>query len=284
MRREGMAIALLLLEGNAVSRQSDSKFEGSLAMNATYTGVNRNSVDPETFRSPPAGACCLEKNVGDGERIVSLAAGVGLGLTGLARRRLKGLALTALGAGLIWRGYTGHCHGYSALGVNNAKRNPATSVPARQGIKLEKSIIVSRPAADLYRFWRRLENLPQVMRHLREVRSIDSQLSRWVAVGALGKDLEWDAEIINEREDEMLAWASLPNGDVETAGSVHFRPLRNDRGTEVTVSLKYNPPAGKMGAHLATLLGEGLEEKLNEDLATFKQVMETGMAPAPSVA
>jgi uncharacterized membrane protein len=39
-----------------------------------------------------------------------------------------------------------------------------------------------------------------------------------------------------------------------------------------------------MGAHLATLLGEGLEEKLDEDLATFKQVMETGMAPAPSVA
>jgi len=79
------------------------------------------------------------------------------------------------------------------------------------------------------------------------------------------------------------AWASLPGGDVETAGSVHFRPLKNSRGTEIEVSLKYNPPAGKMGAHLATLLGEGLEEKVNEDLATFKQVMETGMAPAPSV-
>jgi uncharacterized membrane protein len=249
-----------------------------------YSSGNRNTFDRETFRSPPAGACCLEKNVGDTERMLSLAAGVGLGLVGLARGRMKGLALTAIGAGLVWRGYTGHCQGYSVLGINNAKRNPATSVPARQGVKLDKTIIVSRPAADLYRFWRRLENLPQVMRHLKYVQSIDSQHSRWVAEGALGKDLTWDAELINEREDEMLAWASLPNGDVETAGSVHFRPLKNGHGTEVTVSLKYNPPAGKMGAHLATLLGEGLEEKLDEDLATFKQVMETGMAPAPSVA
>jgi len=252
-------------------------------MNTIHSSGDRNTFDRETYRSPPAGACCMEKNIGDTERLLSVGAGISLGLIALARGRLKGLALTALGAGLIWRGYTGHCHCYAALGINNAKRKPATSVPARQGVKLDKTIVVSRPASDLYRFWRRLENLPRVMRHLKTVRSIDSQHSRWVAEGAFGKDLEWDAEIINEREDEMLAWASLSNGDVETAGSVHFRSLRNGQGTEVEVSLKYNPPAGKMGAHLATLLGEGLEEKLDKDLATFKQVMETGMAPAPSI-
>jgi len=224
----------------------------------------------------------LEKNVGETERLFSLAAGLGLGIAGRARGRLKGLALGALGAGLIWRGYTGHCGCYKVLGINNAKRKSHTAIPAQQGVKIEKTLIIDRPAPDLYRFWRRLENLPQVMRHLKNVRSIDSQHSRWVADGALGKDLEWDAEIINEREDEMLAWASLPGGDVETAGSIHFRPL-TERRTEVVVSLKYNPPAGKVGAQVATLLGEGLEEKLDEDLNTFKQAMETGMAPAPQV-
>jgi uncharacterized membrane protein len=224
----------------------------------------------------------LEKNIGETERLFSLAAGLGLGIAGIARGRLKGLALGALGAGLMWRGYTGHCGCYKILGINNAKRQPHTAIPAQQGVKIEKTLIIDRPAPDLYRFWRRLENLPQVMRHLKSVRSIDSQHSRWVADGALGKDLEWDAEIINEREDEMLAWASLPGGDVETAGSIHFRPLPDHR-TEVVVLLKYNPPAGKVGAQVATLLGEGLEEKLDEDLNTFKQVMETGMAPAPQV-
>ena len=253
-------------------------------MSAKYSGDYGHTFDREAFRSPPAGACCLEKNVGDTERIFSLAAGVGLGLVGLARG-----ASERLGADSDRRRFDlAWIHGTlpRLRGPWHQQRQTQSGnlCPARQGVKLEKTIIVARPAADLYRFWRRLENLPQVMRHLKNVRSIDSQHSRWVAEGALGKDLEWDAEIINEREDEMLAWASLPNGDVETAGSVHFRPLKNGQGTEVTVSLKYNPPAGKMGAHLATLLGEGLEEKLDEDLATFKQVMETGMAPAPSVA
>ena len=240
-------------------------------------------IDPNDYRSSPTGTCCSEKNVGDTERIFSLALGAGLGLAGLSQGRVRGLALIALGAGLIRRGYTGHCGCYAALGINNAERNPATAVPARQGIKIEKAIVVERPASDLYRFWRRLENLPQVMRHLKRVRSIDSQHSRWVAEGALGKDLEWDAEIINECEDEMLAWASIPGGDVETAGSVHFRPHGEEK-TELTVSLKYNPPAGKIGAHIATLLGSGLEGKLDEDLNAFKQTMETGMAPSPQIA
>ena len=251
-------------------------------MATTHLSNYGQPIDPNDYRSAPTGACCLEKNIGDMERTFSLALGVGLGLAGLSHGRAKGLVLTALGAGLIWRGYTGHCGCYAALGINNAERQPATSVPARQGIKLEKTIVIEQPAANLYRFWRRLENLPQVMRHLKSVRSIDSQHSRWVAEGALGKDLEWDAEIINEREDELLAWASIPGGDLETAGSVHFRP-QGDARTDVTVSLKYNPPAGKIGAHIATLLGSGLEGKLDEDLNTFKQTMETGRAPSPQV-
>jgi uncharacterized membrane protein len=144
-------------------------------------------------------------------------------------------------------------------------------------------ITVQRPAADLYRFWRRLENLPQVMRHLKYVEAVDEQHSHWKAEGAFGADVEWDAEILNERENEMIAWRSLPGGDVDTAGSIRFKPLERNRGTEVTLSMKYNPPAGKVGAQIASLFGEGLESKLDEDLARFKEVMETGMAAAPAV-
>ena len=73
-------------------------------MSAIYSGNRGQTFDSETFRSPPAGACCLEKNIGDAERIFSLAAGLGLGLTGLARGGMKGLTLTAIGAGFVWRG------------------------------------------------------------------------------------------------------------------------------------------------------------------------------------
>jgi len=238
--------------------------------------------NPEAFRSEPSHSPESTQNVGEGERLISLAAGGVLGLAGLARGGTRGLALAAIGAGLAYRGYTGHCHTYGALGLNTSKRKPSTGVPAQQGCKIEKTIIVESTPEELYKFWRRFDNLPKVMRHLKSVDSGDKQLSHWVAEGALGKDVEWDAEVINERENEMIAWRSLPGGDVDTAGSVHFERLGTGRGTEVTVSMKYNPPAGKVGATVAALLGEGLEDKLEEDLKSFKQVMETGMPAAPA--
>jgi uncharacterized membrane protein len=248
-----------------------------------YRGHHPGSVDLDEFRSEPAGRACPHQNVGDSERVLSVAAGTALGLLGVMRGRLSGLALAALGGSLVWRGYSGHCYCYDALGITTAKRKRYTAVPARQGFKLEKTIVIDCTPEELYRFWRRFENLPQVMRHLKDVRSIDSRHSRWVAEGAAGKDVHWDAEIINERPDEMISWRSLPGGDLDTAGSIHFHRLPHDHATEVTISMKYNPPAGKIGAQIATLLGEGLEAKLDEDLESFKQVMETGMAPIPSV-
>jgi uncharacterized membrane protein len=248
-----------------------------------YQGHHPHAADPDDFRSEPAGCPAARQNVGDSERVVSVAAGAALALLGLTRGRLSGLALAAMGGALVWRGYKGHCYTYEALGISTAKRKPSTAVPAQQGVKLEKTIIVDGSPEDLYRFWRRFENLPQVMRHLKNVQSIDSQHSKWVAEGVAGKDVRWEAEIINERQDEMISWRSLPGGEVDTAGSVHFRRLPHQHATEVTISMKYNPPAGKIGAQIASLLGEGLEEKLDEDLQSFKQVMETGMAPIPSV-
>jgi uncharacterized membrane protein len=208
------------------------------------------------------------------ERILSMAAGAGLAGLALARRRWDGLLLGAMGAGLLWRGYTGRCQCYAALGINTADHNPATAVPAQHGVKIEKTIKIHRPPEELYRFWRDLENLPQVMGHLKKVERIDSQRSHWVANGPLGKQVEWDAEIINERADDLIAWRSLPGGDIDTAGSVHFNRTA-DGGTELTLSMKYNPPAGKIGAQIVDWLGDGLEHKLDEDLKRFKATMES---------
>jgi uncharacterized membrane protein len=233
---------------------------------------------------PASGSSCGTQNVGNTERAISVVAGLGLALSGLKHGRAIGLLLTAAGAGLVWRGLSGRCQCYEAFGINTAEHNPATAVPAGQGFKLERTITINQSPEKLYQFWRRLDNLPQVMRHLKYVETTDDDHSHWKAEGAFGADVEWDAEIINERENELIAWRSLPGGDVDTAGSVHFQPLDQGNGTEVTVSMKYNPPAGKIGAQIASLFGEGLEDKLDEDLRRFKQVMETGLPAAPDVA
>jgi len=218
------------------------------------------------------------RNVGRTEREFSVAAGgalVALGLLGPRQAR----ALSFLtGVGLVYRGITGHCHLYDALGINTA-RTETPGVPAKQGFKYEQAIAIQRPPAELYREWRNLPRLPQIMQHVDSVTPLDERRSEWVACGPMNIRLRWEAEIIEDRENELIAWQSLPGGDVETAGSVHFRPLGEGRGTAIQLSLKYNPPGGRVTAGLAWLLGQGAEVRIDEDLHRFKSVMEAGEAP-----
>jgi len=217
-------------------------------------------------------------NVGEGERWASTIGGALLALYGLSGRgTFNNLVLPALGAALVYRGVSGHCPGYAALGVNTAeKHGQATAVEAGRGIKVEKSVIINRPQQELYNFWRDLSRLPEIMSNLEEVRELDGTRSHWKAKLALGTSVEWDAEIINERPFELIAWRSLPDSEINTAGSVHFVPAGYGRGTEVRVVLKFDPPGGKVGAKVAGWVGASPDELIQEDLLRFKRLMESG--------
>jgi uncharacterized membrane protein len=216
-------------------------------------------------------------NVGDKERLLSFLGGSALGLFGLSRFSLGGLTLAAVGGSLVYRGMTGHCSLYKALDVSTAAPvGPATSVRAGHGVKVEESIIINRDPATLWRFWRKLENLGRFMQHLQRVEEIDARRSRWLAHGPMGYNFEWEAEIINEKENELIAWRSVDASEVDTAGSVHFRELPHGRGTEVRVSLKYDAHTAQLAAPLARLLGQSPRRQIHEDMRRFKQVMETG--------
>jgi uncharacterized membrane protein len=219
------------------------------------------------------------KNVGEWERLASLLGGGALAIFGLTRGSLGGLALATLGAGLVYRGASGHCPCYTALGLSTADRHgPATSVASGSGVKVEKSITIHRPAEHLYRYWRNLENLPRFMEHIQSV-TTQGNRSHWVVRGPLGTSMAWDAQIINERPNELIAWRSLPGSTVDSAGSVHFQAMGPGAGTRVTVSLKYDPPAGKLGVALAQMLGQNPAKAIEEDLGRFKKMMEAGEGP-----
>jgi uncharacterized membrane protein len=220
------------------------------------------------------------QNVGNIERLISLAGGSIIGWYGLKRGSLDGLLIAAVGGALIYRGVRGNCHVYRAFGISSNRDEDSAGVPAQYGFKVERSITVNRPAEELYRQWRNLENLPSIMRHLQSVIDTRNGRSHWVASGPMGVQVEWDAEIINEDPGRLIAWRSLPGSEVDTAGSVHFDERVDGRSTEVTVSLKYNPPGGQAGAGVAWLLGSGAEQQIEEDLRRFKQTMEAGEVPA----
>lgn len=214
-------------------------------------------------------------NVGQIERWASGVGGMCLAVYGLSSRdNLARVVLPVLGGMLAYRGWTGHCHLYHTLGISTAHRGERSAMPAGMGLKVEHAITVSRPASEVFRFWRRFEQLPRFMSHLQEVKETGGNRSHWVAKAPMGMQVSWDAEIINEKTDELIAWRSLPGSMVETAGSVHFIP-HGSHSTEVRVVLKYNPPAGQLGGTVASWLGESPETQVRDDLQNFKRLIES---------
>lgn len=233
---------------------------------------------PRQSSSPSAVETQSSVNVGSTERWISGLAGGGLILLGLGRRSLGGLALAALGGGLAYRAYSGHCALYSALGISTNSASDDGAAPEeyfQRGIHVEESFTLLKPRGELFAFWRNLENLPSFMRHLESVRVLDDKRSHWIAKGPVGAKVEWDAEIINEQRDELLAWRSLDGATVDNAGSVRFIDAPQG-GTELRVVLDYIPPLGSVGKIIAQLFGREPSQQIHEDLRRFKQLMEAG--------
>ena len=213
-------------------------------------------------------------NVAPIERAASLAAGALL--IGRAFSRRNGLLplLLLAGGALLLRGGTGYCALYRRLGIDTS-RLQGFGVRGRRGIRVEKSVEVGRAPAQVFSYWRQLENLPRFMPHLKAVHRRDDGRSRWEVEGPAGRTVAWEAEIINERPGELLAWQSLPGSDVENAGTVRFDALGGGRATRVTVVLSYHPPAGEVGAAVAGLFGDSPERQLEEDLVRFRDLIES---------
>jgi len=201
-------------------------------------------------------------NSSETERWASLIGGGALVLYGLSQRSLKGALVAIAGGGLAYRGVSGG--------------NAAQSGENMSNIKVEKTVTIDKSPEELYRFWRDFENLPHFMKHLKSVNIIDDKRSHWIASAPMGNSIEWDAEIINEQENRLIAWASVEGADVDNSGFVRFQPAPAGRGTEVKVVIEYNPPGGAITAAFAKLFGEEPKQQIGDDLHRFKQIMETG--------
>jgi uncharacterized membrane protein len=209
------------------------------------------------------------------ERWGTIAAAAALIGYGVSRRTTAGWCLAAGAAPLAYRGLTGHWPpGMTALLTGGA--DTRTALAGARGVSVRESVRLELPVDEVYRFWRRLDNLPRFMDALLSVEDLGGGRSHWVAKGPADVRVEWDAEIINEIPNKVIAWRSLPGGDVVSAGSVAFDAAREDRGTQVTVTLQYAPPAGSVGKLVASLFGREPSQTIREDLRRLKQILETG--------
>jgi uncharacterized membrane protein len=223
------------------------------------------------------------KNVGSVERGLCVVVGAAFAAYGLTRRSVAGTAAALFGTAVVWRGLSGHCHLYEALGIStwtDADDGRDVSVPYGRGIRVEKIVTIHASPEDLYRCWRNFENLPRFMSHLKSVTVFDDKHSHWVAKGPAGTEAEWDAEIINEIPNELIGWRSVDGGNLRNAGSVHFKQATGNRGTEVRVVLRYDPPAGRVGAAVAKIFGRDPAREVQQDLRALEQLVECCAAPS----
>jgi uncharacterized membrane protein len=215
------------------------------------------------------------------DRWISLSAAACLLTYGIRRRDAAGIGLAAAAVPLVYRIVGGAWASASGPRDEDASDETRAALGGDRGFVVHEAIRLELPIGEVFRFWRRLENLPRFMSHLATVTETGRR-SHWVARGPGGVLVEWDAEIINDVENQVIGWQSLPGGDVTVAGSVNFDSVRDGSSTQVTVRLQYAPPAGRVGSLISMLAGREPSQTIREDLRRLKQILETGeVAQAP---
>ena len=207
----------------------------------------------------------LPLNVGVNERLYSVLIG-SLLVTNAFRKKFS-ITQAIAGGFLVARGLSGYCPGYAVAG----KKQLDSHV---RNVNIKTSLVVGRPRNEVYAFWRNLSNLPLFMKHLEKVEVIDNKTSRWKAnvPGGFG-NLEWEASITKEKENEFLGWNSLPDASIENAGKVVFEDA-GPNSTRVKVVISYHAPLGLAGEKLARLFNPLFEQMVKDDISNFKHHME----------
>ena len=207
--------------------------------------MQQSPSSPGPFRQLPFGPKTL---------VVGATALIAYGLT---RRSKTGTALAAAGGLLAYK----------------AAQTSSTALDTRA------VFLLNAPTEQAYTLWRNFAALPRFMVHLKSVREFDRRHSEWVAVGPGGREVRWHAEITEDTPNQRIAWRSLPSSDIQTSGSVDFRPDPQGRGTYISVDMQYWVPGGALTSGLAAIFGKNPEFVVREDVRRFKRLLETGEVP-----
>lgn len=154
-----------------------------------------------------------DETISDKERWASIVGGSAMVLMGLQQRSLRGILTAIAGGGLAY-------HGATADKSLQDKVVDATGI--NKAIRVEKTVTIDKSAEELYNYWHNFENLPNFMKHVKSVQVLDMRRSHWVANAPLGQTIEWDADIINDQPNQLIAWASEEGAQVDNSGFVRF--------------------------------------------------------------
>ena len=228
-------------------------------------------LEPTKYHEPEAETGKV--NLSWPERYTSIIGGAKLGFDGFKNVfKSPFSSILKIGAGgyLLNRGITGHCEIYDRI---------TKYVENSVNINIRSSFLIHKPRHEVYDFWRRLDNLPLFMTHLKSVTLLDNDKSHWILKMPKGvPNLSWDAAIVKDKPNEMIGWHSLPGSIILNAGKVRFRDGITGEGTRVDIVITYKPPVGKIGARVARVLTPMFKKMVEKDVRNFKHYMDIDYA------
>ncbi len=205
-------------------------------------------------------------NVGTTDRLISAAAGLLLGYAGIRNFKKSGFSLLVPAGYLLLRGVNGYCALYNLAGYSTAE--------GAKPFEFNKTITIHRNKVEVYNFWRRLENLPLIMKHVKNVVKTAEGKYRWEAEFN-NQTFKWNAEITEDIPNERISWTTIDASDVRNTGTVEFYNVPKNKGTELRVSMQYTPAKSKLGRLMANFLDPVFTQMVKDDLKRFKHMMES---------
>jgi uncharacterized membrane protein len=262
----------IYLSGPVLREDEDAVVKAALRTRGVYGVENQLNVfdDPQDIpalqTSPTQRAALMnqaQRNWSPATRLLSSVGGSLLTLYGLTRRGVAKPVLSTAGLVLTARGVT-NLDTRSLLGMSGGEN----------GIRVNKAINIFAPIDEVYQFWRNFENFPLFMNHVKEI-STQGDVSNWKVAGPVGSTVEFQSRVTQDIPNDMIAWETLPDSQVSSAGFVRFDENR-DGSTRVTVQMTYTPPAGVAGHAVAQLFGVDPRQAMHEDLIRLKTLLEEG--------
>jgi uncharacterized membrane protein len=204
-----------------------------------------------------------------GRGLAKGALGGALLLGGLRVGRAKGLLLAAGGASLLARGLAER----RDLPGEGRLQRKLLARPRR--VEVRRAITIGRSPEEVYRYFHRIEEVERTLDRVSELRRLADGGVRFIFPEAL-TELEWIAEVVEDVPNERIAFRGRPGSELDCEGSIELRPAPGDRGTEVRLQLRCEPPGGKPVLALEPLLRWIGKYQLGHELARMKELIETG--------
>ncbi|MGX7894753.1 SRPBCC family protein [Tsuneonella sp. HG222] len=196
-----------------------------------------------------------------------------------SKQESKAAAAGAVGLGLALGGLA-----FGAFLHQRRKSGEGDSAPgytARRGFGdyevTGRTVTIRKPRDELFAFWRDFSNLVGVMENLEAItKSPDGKRSTWRIKAPAGRTVDVETQIVREEPGELIAWRSVEGSEIDTEGRVMFKDAPGDRGTQVTLIVAYDPPAGAAGRAVAKLFLREPAVQARHDLKRLKMLLETG--------